>query len=85
MILPEPVRIDADISSDKETVRIDKLNIESSFCRVNCKGDKDAIGYVATANLGGLQNFVGQFTDFGGYAVAGGIEAKGNLSFDKDS
>lgn len=82
-VLDEPVKFEADISSDKKQIRIDKLKIESSFCRVNCNGDKDAIGYVATANLDGLQNFVGQFTDFGGYAVAGDIEAKGNLSFDK--
>jgi len=79
--LAEPVKIEAEISSDKKDIRIDRLNIESSFCRVDCKGGVNSVDYVATADLAGLQSFAGQFVDLEGYNVAGTVIENGSISF----
>ena len=79
--LAEPVRIEAEISSDEKDIRIDKLNIVSSFCRVDCKGGVNSVDYVATADLAGLQSFAGQFVDLEGHTVAGTVIENGSISF----
>ena len=82
-VLDEPVKLDVAISSDKEDVKIDRLTIESSFCKVRCSGGINSVDYNATAELGGLQDFLSQFTDFGLYSIAGDIAAEGKLTFDE--
>ena len=84
-VLAEPVKIEAQISSDKERVNIDKLNLTSSFCNLNCKGGANAVDYTMTANLAGLQDFTGQFTDMAGYKAAGDLQSSGKVVFDKGS
>jgi len=81
-VLAEPVVIDAKISSDAKGVKIDNLSVESSFCRLSCLGRADSVDYVATANLGQLQQFAGQFADFGDYTVVGAVTIDGRMSFD---
>ena len=78
-VLTEPVIIDAEISKAGEVVKIEKLNIVSSFCQLDCKGDAERVDYSATANLNGLQEFTKQFIDFGIYDLAGNITADGNI------
>jgi len=80
--LDEPVKLDVAISSDKKDVKIDRLTIESSFCKVRCSGGINSVEYNATAELGGLQDFLSQFMDFGLYSMAGDIAANGKLTFD---
>lgn len=80
--LDEPVKLDVVISSDKKNVKIDRLTIESSFCKVRCSGGTNSVDYNAAADLAGLQDFLSQFTDFGIYSIAGDIAAQGKLTFD---
>ncbi|MHC4637017.1 MAG: hypothetical protein ACYTBV_05850 [Planctomycetota bacterium] len=80
----EAVKVTANIFSDDKTVNIDKLNIESSFCRLNCKGKADKIEYDLIADLKQTQDFAGQFTDFGTQKIAGKLTAAGKISIDKN-
>lgn len=80
----ESVKITANIFSDDKTVTIDKLNIESSFCRLNCKGKADKIEYDLAADLKQTQDFAAQFADFGTQKIAGKLTAAGNISIDKN-
>ena len=82
MVLDEPVRVDASISADDDTVRIDKLDIRSSFCTVEGTGGVNRLDYTSTADLKKTQEFVGQFVDFGDYAFAGNVKESGRISFD---
>ncbi len=81
-MIAEPIKMDAQISSDDKNIIIDKLNFTSSFCTVDCKGGINSVDYVATADLEGLQEFVGQFADFGDYKLAGKARESGKVSFD---
>jgi hypothetical protein len=83
-MIAEPIKMDAQISSDDKNIIIDKLNFTSSFCTVDCKGGMNSVDYVATADLGGLQEFAGQFTDFGDYKLAGKARESGKISFDDE-
>jgi hypothetical protein len=82
--IAEPIRMDAQISSDDKNIIIDKLNFTSSFCTVDCTGGINSVDYVATADLEGLQEFAGQFTDFGDYMLAGKARERGKVSFDDE-
>ncbi len=82
MVLDEPVRVDASISADDDTVKIDKLNIRSSFCTVESTGGVNRLDYTATADLKKTQDFAGPFVDFGDYAFAGNVTETGTISFD---
>ena len=83
--IDEPVKMDIAISSDNEDVRIDRLTVESSFCKIRCKGGVNSVDYNVTADLGGIQNFASQFADFKGFSMAGNIAAEGKLDFAKGS
>jgi len=82
--IAEPIKMDAQISSDDKNIVIDKLNFTSSFCTIDCTGGTNSVDYVATADLGGLQEFAGQFVDFGDYTVAGKAGESGKVSFDDE-
>jgi hypothetical protein len=84
MVLIEPVKLDAKISSSDEQVKIDKLQMTSSFCTLDCTGGVNSVDYTARADLEGLQDFAGQFVDFAGYGLSGSVVEKGNVSFDKE-
>ncbi len=80
-MIAEPIKMDAQISTDDKNIIIDKLNFTSSFCTVDCTGGMNSVDYVATADLEGLQEFAGQFADFGDYTVAGKVRESGKISF----
>ena len=80
--IAEPVTMDAQISSDDKNIIIDKLNLKSSFCTIDCGGGINSVDYEATADLAGLQAFAGQFIDFGDYTIAGRATETGKISFD---
>lgn len=84
LVLAEPVELDAKLSSEAEQVVIDKVQLKSSFCTLDCTGGINSVDYIAKADLKGLQDFAGQFVDFADYSLAGGVVEKGNVSFDKD-
>jgi hypothetical protein len=83
LVLAEPVELDAKLSSEAEQVVIDKVQVRSSFCTLDCTGGVDSVDYTAEADLKGLQDFAGQFVDFADYSFAGSIVEKGNISFDE--
>jgi len=83
-MIAEPIKMDAQISSDDKNIIIDKLNLTSSFCTVDCTGGINSVDYVAVADLAGLQEFAGQFTDFGDYMLAGKAQETGKVSFDDE-
>jgi len=83
VFVDEPVKINAKIQSDEKAVTIEKLNIESSFCRLDCKGDAEQIDYILNADLKGVQEFAGQFVSFSDYKIKGSISAKGKAIFDE--
>ena len=80
MVLTEPVKIDAKISSVRDEMKIDRLKVDSSFCKIDCTGDADVVDYTAQADLKGLHDFTGQFTDFGGYGFGGKLIASGKVT-----
>lgn len=83
--LDEPIKIEAKVSSQGKKVKIDKLNISSSFCQMTCSGGVETIDYTITADLEGTQNFAKQFFDLGGYKLKGKAVEKGTASFRKGS
>ena len=84
-VVQEPVIIDADVSSTDGVIRIERLNFESSFCNVRCKGTGNVVDYDATADLAGLQDFAGQLADFGEYRLQGKAASTGKVSFDENT
>ncbi len=80
-VVDEPIRIDAEVSSRDDMVKIDKFSVVSSFCRIDGKGSADALDYTASADLKGLQDFAEQFADFGDYSITGKAAEKGRMSF----
>ena len=78
--LSEPVSVTAEITSDKEAVRYDKLDVISSFAKISCAGSSESLGYNANINLAKLQSELGQFIDMGRYQMAGGLFSEGTIS-----
>ncbi len=78
--LDKPINIDADITTDNDQLNIDRLDIESSFCKVNVSGGLDAVDYTADADLAGTSNFVSQFVDLKGLGLSGTVQAGGKMT-----
>ena len=83
-VLEQPVIIDADVSSTDGAISIKRLDFESSFCNVRCKGTGNVVDYDATAELKGLQDFAGQIVDFGEYRFLGSVASTGKVTFDEN-
>ncbi len=73
----KPITMDAQVSMKDNLPIIDKLNVTSSFCNVDCAGDKEKITYKAKADLDKLQNFASQFVDLKSFALAGELNING--------
>ncbi len=82
-VLDEPIKVEAKVSAKGKKIKIDKLNISSSFCQMTCSGGVDTVDYTITADLEGTQNFAKQFVDLGGYKLKGTVVEKGTMSFGK--
>lgn len=82
--LSEPVRFEAEISSDKDSIMYDKLNVSAPFANVNCSGSSKSLKYNANVNLARLQSELGQFLDMGQYQMAGELLGQGSISGSKD-
>jgi hypothetical protein len=80
-VLDKPIEVEANISSENKSIKIDKVNINSSFCQLTCSGGVDSVDYTATADLEETQNFIGQFVDFGGYKLKGKATESGHITF----
>lgn len=78
--LSEPVVFEADITSDKDHIKYDKLEVSAPFAKVNCTGNSESLKYNANVNLAKLQSELGQFVDIGQYRMAGELLSEGTIS-----
>ncbi|MEN6307152.1 MAG: AsmA family protein [Anaerohalosphaeraceae bacterium] len=78
--LEKPVKIKALAAMIDNKIRIDNVNVDSSFCTATCKGDLEQLTYQAKADLAGVQSFAAQFTDMAGYKLAGSLNASGSVA-----
>jgi len=78
--LSEPVRAQAQISSDKAGINFDKLDVSAPFAKINCTGTSELLKYNADVDLAKLQSELGQFINIGQYQMAGELLEKGQIS-----
>jgi hypothetical protein len=78
--LSEPIRAEAQISSNKTGVNFDKLDISAPFAKINCAGSIESMKYNAETDLAKLQLELGQFINIGQYQMAGELFEQGQVS-----
>ncbi|MHC4485780.1 MAG: YhdP family protein [Planctomycetota bacterium] len=78
--LSEPVRAQAQISSDKAGINFDKLDVSAPFAKINCTGTSELLKYNADVDLAKLQSELGQFINIDQYQMAGELLEKGQIS-----
>jgi hypothetical protein len=82
--LSQPIRAQTQISSDKMGVKFDKLDVSSSFAKINCTGTAELLNFNADVDLNKFQSELGQFADFGPYKIAGELSGEGQASIKED-
>ncbi|MGD8499360.1 MAG: hypothetical protein PVJ86_01860 [Phycisphaerales bacterium] len=82
--LSESMRAEAQISSDKAGLNFDKLDVSTSFAKINCTGRTESLKYNAEADLAKLQSELGQFINIGQYQMAGEFLEQGQISIKED-
>lgn len=82
--LSEPVHIEAVITSEKDGVKFDKLDLSSAFARVNCSGTTQSFKYRGDIDLARLQAELGQFVDTKGYGIAGELSGQGEVTIKEE-
>jgi hypothetical protein len=82
--LSEPLEAEAQISSGKAGINFDKVDVSSSFAKINCAGSTKSLKYSAQADLAKLQAELGQFVDFGQYQMSGELSETGQISIEED-
>lgn len=83
--IQQPVKLDAQLTTANQKLLIDNVQVNSSFCQVQCKGTTEAIDYTVAADLAQTQSFAKQFTDLGAWQLAGKLAAQGNVQLAKDA
>lgn len=78
--LSQPVRVEAEITSEKDVVKFDKLSLSSAFAKVDCSGTMEAFKYRSDVDLARFQAEVGQFIGTRGYGIAGELSAQGEAA-----
>ena len=78
--MSQPVKAEAQISSDKTGVKFDKLDVSAPFARINCTGTAELFNFDADVDLKKFQSELGQFVDLGPYQIAGELSGKGQVS-----
>jgi hypothetical protein len=84
IVLSEPVRAEAEITSDKAGVKFNKLDVSAPSAKISCTGSSELLEYTAEVNLSKLQSELGQFIDTGQHQIAGELFSEGKVSGDKD-
>jgi len=82
--LSQPIEAQAQISSDKTGINFDKVDVSSSFAKINCAGSTKSLKYTAQADIAKLQAELGQFVDFGQYKMSGEVQEKGQISIEEN-
>ncbi|MFC1676068.1 hypothetical protein ACFL3G_03270 [Planctomycetota bacterium] len=80
----EPVTVIAEITSDKEKIRYDKLQLSSSFAKIDCSGTNEQLKYTADIDLRKTHEQLGAFVDIGALSLDGQILANGVAGSSKD-
>jgi hypothetical protein len=82
--LSEPVRAEVEITSDKDAINFDKLDLSSAFAKINCSGTSELLKYRGDVDLATLQAELGQFADIERYEIAGELFSEGEVSIKED-
>ncbi len=82
--LSQPIEAQTLISSDKTGIKFDKLDVSSSFAKINCTGTAELLNFNADVDLGKFQSELGQFANTGSYKIAGELSSKGQVSIKED-
>ena len=82
--LSQPLKAEAQISSDKAGINFDKIDVSAPFAKINCAGSTELLKYTAQADLAKLQAELGQFIDIGQYRMSGELSEAGQISIDEN-
>jgi len=82
--LSQPIEAQTQISSDKTGIKFDKLDVSSSFAKINCTGTSELLNFYADVDLNKLQSELGQFANIGPYQISGELSSKGQASIKED-
>ncbi len=82
--LSQPIQAQTQMSSDNKIIKFDKLDVSSSFAKINCTGTAELLNFYADVDLRKFQSELGQFADFGPYQIAGELSGKGQASIKED-
>lgn len=81
--LEQPITADAEITTEKDKVIFDKVDLTASFGTIDCSGTSESLKYTADIDLSALQTQLGQFFDMGKYQFAGQVVENGTISTTK--
>ena len=84
IVLTEPVEVEVEITSDRDGIKYDKLDLSAAFAKISCTGSNELLNCNAQVDLGGLQNQLGSFLDMGGYQMEGQLLSRAEVSSKKD-
>lgn len=79
MVFAEPVRLTAKGGFIDNALRIDAIDVKTPFCTATLSGEMEMLDYAVKADLAQTQDFLKQFTDLGGYGLAGAMDMTGRL------
>jgi uncharacterized protein YhdP len=82
--LSQPVKAEAQISSDKAGINFDKIDVSAPFAKINCSGSAKLVKYSAEADLAKLQAELGQFINIGQYQMSGELQESGQISIEEN-
>ncbi len=82
--LSQPIEAQTQISSDETGIKFDKLDVSSSFAKINCTGTAELLNFNADVDLKKFQSELGQFANIGQYQIAGEFSGKGQVSIKED-
>ena len=83
--LSEPVVADLKLSADKNTTKLETMNVSASFARISASGDLANIDYDGKVDLAKLQAELGQFANLGPYEMAGELASTGRVSIEPNA
>jgi len=83
-VFGNPVTISALTSAADDAVKIEKLNVQSDFCAVDCTGTMENLNYEIKADLEQTQRFAEQLIDMRGLQLAGDLAAKGMVNLTQE-
>jgi len=81
--LSGPVTAEAEVASDANVLKFEKVDISAPFAKVSCSGTSELLRHEEQLDLGKLQAELGQFLVLGGYEMGGRYSGGGEISVSK--